>query len=186
MLPHFLRQGRDQGLFPDVDSNRYYYDEVLYCAEQGYAVGYEDGTFRPENGLTRAEPATILNKVPGLPPAPNTFSDGANGQWYHPAPNCVQAGVMKGLGNGYFGVNDPITREQAAVILSNAYQVGSSAGRTSFADDSSISYWAVATPGAATDRGYISGNNGNVFIQGTRPAARSGRCSATAALLRNP
>ena len=88
----------------------------------------------------------------------------ANGQWYTtPVLNCVQAGVMKGLGNGYFGVNDPITREQAAVILSNAYQVGSSAGRTSFADDSSISYWAVGNVKAMTDRGYISGNNGNVF-----------------------
>ena len=30
--------------FSDVDSNRYYYDEVLYCAEQGYVSGYEDGT----------------------------------------------------------------------------------------------------------------------------------------------
>ena len=151
--------------FSDVDSSRYYYDEVLYCAEQGYVSGYEDGTFRPENGLTRGEFATILNKVLGLSAsAPNTFSDVANGQWYTtPVLNCVQAGVMKGLGNGYFGINDPVTREQAAVILSNAYQVGSSAGRTSFADDSSISYWAVGNVKAMTDRGYISGNNGNVF-----------------------
>ena len=151
--------------FSDVDSNRYYYDEVLYCAEQGYVSGYEDGTFRAENGLTRGEFAAILNKVLNLSvSAPNTFYDVANGQWYTSAVlNCVQAGVMKGQGNGYFGVNEPITREQAAVILSKAYQVGSANGRTSFADDSSISYWAVGNVKAMTDRGYISGNNGNTF-----------------------
>lgn len=151
--------------FSDMDSSRYYYDEVLYCADQGYVSGFSDGTFRAEESLTRAQFAAILNKVLGLTEsAPNTFADVQDGQWYTTAVlNCVKAGVMKGMGSGNFGVSEPISREQAAVILSNAYGIGSAYGRTGFADDSSISYWAVGNVKAMTDKGYIDGTGNNMF-----------------------
>lgn len=151
--------------FSDVDSSRYYYSDVIYCADKGYVNGYSDGTFRPDNGLTRAEFAAILNKALGLTQsAPNTFYDVINGEWYvTPVLNCVQAGVMTGLGDGYFGVNEPITREQAAVILSKASQIGSSSGRTGFSDDYMISNWAVGNVKAMTDKGYITGTGDNQF-----------------------
>ena len=41
--------------FSDMDSNRYYYDEVLYCTQPVYASGYDDGTFRREYAVTRCE-----------------------------------------------------------------------------------------------------------------------------------
>lgn len=151
--------------FSDVDSSRYYHDAVVYCADKGYVSGYSDGTFRPDNGLSRAEFAVILNKVLGLTTsAANTFYDVANGQWYTTAVlNCVYAGVMTGEGDGYFGVNDPITREQAAVILSKAHNIAASSGRTSFSDDDQISYWAVGNVKGMTDKGYINGTGDNQF-----------------------
>ena len=105
--------------FKDVTSDKYYYNSVQKCADKGYVRGYEDGIFRPNGNITRAEFAAIMNTVLGLKDsAANQFSDVKSGKWYTSAVlNCVKAGIISGYGNGKFGINDPVTREQAAVIL---------------------------------------------------------------------
>ncbi len=77
--------------FSDVDASNPHYAAIMACAKQGWVAGYEDGTFRPDNGLTRAEAVTILNKIQGrtgdatnekLMDSRFTFSDVAVGAWY--------------------------------------------------------------------------------------------------------
>lgn len=145
--------------FSDVKADKYYYDSVMQCADKGYVRGYEDGTFRPNGNITRAEFAVIMNKVLGLQEAANnTFRDVKAGKWYTaPVLNCVKAGVISGYGNGYFGINDPVTREQAAVILAKAFSIEGSTGKTPFSDDGNISPWAKSSVKGMYDSGYIAG-----------------------------
>ena len=57
----------DTEVFSDVDKTRdWYYNEVAIAKKAGYIKGYEDGTFRGENNMTREEACTILTRVGGL------------------------------------------------------------------------------------------------------------------------
>ena len=163
--------------FKDVTSGKWYTDAVQYCYSKGYVGGYEDQTFRPNNKLTRAEMAVIMNKKLSLKNADsNTFKDVANGKWYtDPILRCVKAGVMTGYSGTQFGTNDTLTREQGAVILAKAFNVAKASGRTSFADDASISKWAVESVKAMAAKGLISGVGSNKFAPKT-PLTRAQMC----------
>lgn len=49
--------------FPDVPASHWAHQAIGTAAAQGWIGGYPDGTFRPENGLTRAEACTVLNRL---------------------------------------------------------------------------------------------------------------------------
>lgn len=155
--------------FKDVTSDKYYYSSVQKCADKGFVSGYEDGSFHPNGKITRAEFATVMNKVLGLDdPAPNSFSDVMNGKWYTvPVLNCVKAGIISGYGNGKVGIGDPVTREQAAVILAKAFGIVPISGNTTFTDNSSISSWAKGSVkgmyNAGKVTGMATGNGGHYF-----------------------
>ena len=163
--------------FKDVPSGKWYTAAVQYCYSKGYVGGYEDQTFRPDNKLTRAEMAVIMNKKLGLKSGiSNTFKDVANGKWYTaPILHCVKAGVMTGYSDTAFGTNDTLTREQGAVILAKAFDVAKASGRTSFADDASISKWAVESVKAMAAKKLISGVGDNKFAPKT-PLTRAQMC----------
>ena len=46
--------------FKDVTNDKWYYESVMYMAENGYINGYPDGTFKPDANISRAEICTIL------------------------------------------------------------------------------------------------------------------------------
>ncbi|MBR2490177.1 MAG: DUF11 domain-containing protein [Ruminiclostridium sp.] len=52
-----------QGLFPDVPASKWYAAYVEAASELGLITGYPDGTFRPEQNITRAEACTIVNRT---------------------------------------------------------------------------------------------------------------------------
>lgn len=151
--------------FKDVKENAWYGDAVNYCAENGYVSGYNDGSFKPNNTITRAELAAVMNKMLGLnSAAKNTFRDVSNGKWYTtPVLNCVKAGIITGYSETKFGPNDKVTREQAAVILAKAFNIDKTNGRTSFSDDGKISNWAIGSVKAMQTAGLISGTGNNCF-----------------------
>lgn len=163
--------------FSDVASGKWYTQAVAFCAGKGYVSGYEDGTFRPNNKLTRAEMAVIMNKMLGLKDGGrNTFADVPSGKWYtNPILHCVKADVMTGYSDTKFGTSDTLTREQGAVILAKAFGVEKISGRTSFSDDSSISGWAVESVKAMAAKGLISGMGENLFAPKT-PLTRAQMC----------
>jgi len=49
--------------FPDVPNDAWYREAVDFVSHEGLMVGYDDGTFRPNDPLTRAEAATILKRL---------------------------------------------------------------------------------------------------------------------------
>lgn len=79
--------------FPDVDSSHWAYDDILKLSASGLMQGYEDGTYHPEDMITRAEVMTVINKILGRNPSEsyvksldyNPFTDLVKDKWYYTA-----------------------------------------------------------------------------------------------------
>jgi hypothetical protein len=90
------------------------------------------------------------------------FSDVSTGDWfYEPVENAVNAGIVKGNGSA-FKPDDPITREELAIILVNALGDQDEAMKsmnqmTNFTDDMSISAWARGETAVAVKHGLLKG-----------------------------
>lgn len=101
-------------------------DAVAVTSAIGVFEGYEDGSYRPENVVTRAEMAVIISKMlygANFDAAQfanqNTFTDVPD--WAKGYVNvCVSNGIIVGYGDGRFGSNDTITTAQAAMMLCKA------------------------------------------------------------------
>ncbi len=126
---------------------------ILKLVGKGYVSGYPDGTFKPDNTVTRAEFLKILTAVLQIAPAnegASAFSDVTASDWFF---GYVVAGVERGLVGGYpdgtFKPNNPITRQEAAKILVSAksvnpeqYDPATSNVPNEVLDWSSVSDWA--------------------------------------------
>ena len=73
--------------FPDVDDSHWAYDYIKSAYNNHWITGYPDGTFGPENMITRAEAVVIINRMLEWDPAEakgeNPFSDIEPGDWYY-------------------------------------------------------------------------------------------------------
>lgn len=151
--------------FSDVPSGKWYSESVDYASKAGYVTGYEDGTFRPDQTVTRAEFAAIMNQVLDLrTPAWVSYDDVPLTSWYASAVrNCVKAGIIAGYDSKHFGPNDPVTRQQAAVILARAYDLEKFGGRSKFSDDEKIAEYAVGYVKSMVTAGLMAGMGYNQF-----------------------
>lgn len=131
----------------------------------GIATGYADGTFKPDKPVTRAEFASMMNKALGNTRTVSiAFSDVSPSQWYYTdISKAVAAAYVSGYNNNSFKPNNPITREEAAVMISRIVPGYSRTGNLSaFGDYGSISDWALSgmqkTNGAEYMGAYNDGN----------------------------
>lgn len=113
--------------FKDVPKSNVHYENIYNLVDREVITGYPDNTYRPGNSLTRAEAAAILSRALVLDTEDYTtteFTDVKDGVWYteHIAA-LTDLGVLNGYGNGKFGPNDRLTREQMAVILTKAFNL---------------------------------------------------------------
>ena len=173
--------------FSDVNSGAWYYDNVMDAAENGYVTGYTDGTFRPLNSITRAEFASMIAKAMDYDSnpeeTPSAFPDVAEDFWGKAAINfCAQNGIISGYSDGTFQPNKAITRQEAAAILNNAFDLAEKVGVSTdlFADDARISSWAEIHVYAAKAAGLMKGDAGtNNF----RPTSSITRAEAASILM---
>ena len=125
--------------FTDVPVGAWYEEAVGWCGDNGIMGGTSDTTFAPDDTMSRAMLATVLYRVAGSPDAEGaeTFSDVISGAWYAAAVAWASnEDIMSGYGNGVFGVNDPVTREQIAAVLYRYAQ--STAQDVSVGEDTNI------------------------------------------------
>ena len=165
--------------FADVENTDWFYDAVEYVYDNGIMSGTGDTTFSPDIATTRSMIVTILHRMEGTPSANGEgFADVPAGQWYTNAISWASAnGVVSGYGNGMFGPNDPITREQMAAILYRyvqykEYDHAATGDVSAFADFSQTSDYAVEALNWATGEGLISGV-GNNMLDPTGSATRA-------------
>jgi hypothetical protein len=149
------------------------YDNIKKLVDLGVISGYPDGSFKPDNNITRAEFATVLVKALQVEnESGRIFADTAA----HWAKEYIATAASNGIISGYdphtFGPDDLLNREQMAVMIANATKLSPSSEKHQFADSGRVSTWAEASLSAAVKNNIINGYPDNTFRpQG--PAARA-------------
>lgn len=154
--------------FVDVVENDWFYDSVRYVYDNGLMEGTSATTFAPTLTTTRSMVATILWRVEGEVQVDHIMSypDVEPNTWYTEAVRWATAeGIMEGYGDGRFGPNDSITREQLATILYRyakfkSYDVSASDDLSAFVDADQIGAWAVDAVKWAVGSGLLNGKDG--------------------------
>lgn len=152
--------------FTDVGNNAWYYKDVVFVYGKGLMHGTSDKTFEPKLTTTRAMICAILYRMENATPpiaGTNKFKDVPEDAWYHDAVAWASFnGITVGYGNGKFGPNDPITREQMATMLHRyasykGLDISARGKLTDFKDFTKISVWATAATSWAYSEGLLSG-----------------------------
>lgn len=157
--------------FLDVNTGAWYYDAVKYAVENGLMSGTGTYTFEPNTTLSRGMIAQMLYALEGKPSvsSANNFTDVSSSDWYDKAASWAQSkGIITGYEDGRFGPNDPLTREQLALILYNyakseGHSTSTKADLSKFADDTSTSPWAQQAMSWAVGEGLLSGRGVNML-----------------------
>lgn len=116
----FMDDNAMLNFFLDVPADSYYYDAVLWAAKQGITGGTDAEHFSPNVSCARDQLVTFLWRTAGKPAVDYamSFSDVSTDAYYIEAVRwAASLGIVSGYGDGRFGVNNPITREQMAVML---------------------------------------------------------------------
>lgn len=140
--------------------------------QAGFISGYPDGTFRPDNPVTRAEFLKILTSVLGIVPVfseGSQFSDVGPDDWYFGyVMAAVSMGIVSGYPEGTFKPNAPITREESSKIVVKAQgvdeaKVNVNSVLASIKDASLISDWAKPFVAAAVANELMKGDPSGDF-----------------------
>ena len=153
--------------FSDVNTGDWFYQNVMDAVAAGIVSGRGDGTFGPNDRITRRDFAIMVSKLlldgEDAPEATTTpFSDvAANDYGLNAIAYCAENGIISGF-DGEFRPGDNITRQEAASVMKNALEL---TGTTSelFADDAAIATWAKANVYACKAAGVFNGDDHNNF-----------------------
>lgn len=155
--------------FTDASATAWYHDGVHYCIDNGLMTGYGNGVFKPNADTTRAMITVMLWRLNGSPVVNYLldFEDVEEGQWYTEAIRWAKSeGIATGYGNGYFGTNDAITREQMVTILWRYAQykgidvsVGEDTNILSYNDAFDVAEYAIPAMQWACGSGMVQGMN---------------------------
>lgn len=177
--------------FNDVPESYWAYGAIQYVYGEGLMAGASGTTFAPEGTTTRGQIVTILWRLSGSPQVDYLldFSDVAGGAYYTEAVRwAVSEGIAGGYGGGVFGPNDPITREQLAVMLHRYAQhegydvsIGEDTNILSYTDAFDVSEYAVAALQWACGAGIISGTGDGSTLT---PQGEATRAQAATVLMR--
>ena len=177
--------------FTDIADNAWYADAVRYVYEHGLMAGTSATTFAPDATTSRSMIATILWRMAGSPVVNYAmdYTDVAQGQWYSEAIRwAASEGIVGGYGNGLFGTNDPITREQFAVMLYRFAQeqgydvsIGENTNILSYTDVADLSEYAISAMQWAVGAGIINGTGDGSTLS---PHGQATRAQAAVMLMR--
>ena len=170
-------------MFTDVEKN-WAYPGIQYCVTHGIMGGMGDGTFAPTGTTTRAQIVQILYNLEGTPAVSGTtpFTD-LTANWYKPAILwAYQNNVVAGTSPTTFAPDQPVTREQIAVILTQYMfhvlkmeRTWTPADLSTFPDGTQVSSWAKEAMQDAVALGLINGSkasDGKVYLDPQGSATR--------------
>ncbi|GBF35354.1 hypothetical protein DCCM_4477 [Desulfocucumis palustris] len=156
-------------LFSDVPESEANHLFINYLANKGLVKGYPDGTFRPNEGLTRAEAAAMLTYALGLAgEAPWTagFTDVPSGHW---AAKSIwlayNAGIIKGYPDGTFRPEAELTRAEGISLALRLTKQPDPGTAQLQMDDLPPGHWASRPAAIAVSAGMIglSEDNRNFY-----------------------
>jgi len=135
--------------------------------DKGLIKGYPDGTFKPDQDITRAEFMALVNRAFGYTAvAPITYTDVKAGSWYAPEVAKAQAaGYITGYPDGTMKPENPITREEVATIVARIKNLTSDANAADkYTDASKIGSWSKGQVGAVTSAKIMQGYPDGSFM----------------------
>ncbi len=181
-------QQMDAGISPfaDVSASDWFYDELMYVYAKGLMNGtsLSDSAFEPNAEFSRAMLTAVLYRMEGKPlmGRPPVFSDISSYQWYVPPLSWAsENGIVNGYGDGRFGVDDAVTREQFAAILYRyagykGYDISAASSLADYTDAGAISDWALPALRWAVAESLITGTTPTT-LEPSRPVTRA-QCAA--------
>ena len=156
--------------FKDVKPSDWFYDAVQYAYENDLMSGTGDERFSPDEVVTRGMLVTVLYKMDGRPEASDLpFTDVPSDEWYaDPIAWASENGIVSGYGDGKFGPNDPVSREQMATILYQYaqykdYDLSALGSVPAFSDGDKAGRYALTPLSWAVGKGVISGIGNNLL-----------------------
>lgn len=160
-------------------SSAYARDAIQWMAGNNIISGDSFGNFYPKKSVSRAELVTLMVKALGIDttnlPLQASFSDVPTSHWaFKYVEAATRAGIVSGMGNGKFGVNNTSTREQITTMLMNYLSVSKEAvlaslgisGLEKFSDEGKMSDWAKPSIQFALSNNLMSGTSTTVFSPG--------------------
>jgi len=156
--------------FSDVELENWFNNAVSTMANDGMLRGYEDGTFRPNVSITRAEVATLISRFVDLQHSgANVFSD-INGHWASASINAVASiSWVQGYEDGTFRPDLPITRAEMATIVNRVLnRIPETAddllpGMIIWPDNMDVVAWYYVAIQEATNSNYYARRDNSVF-----------------------
>ena len=168
--------------FSDVDTNDWYYNNVMRAVELGILSGYTDGTFKPMNNITRRDFAIMLAQSLGHDndeEATSPFKDVADTDYgVSSIAYLYENEITVGDSNGNFNPDANITRQEAAIMLVKAFEATGTSSDL-YADDAQIASWAKSFVYTAKAAGLMKGDDHNEF----NPTDRLTRAEAASAMV---
>lgn len=165
--------------FTDVHRSDWFADAVAFVYEEGLMAGTSVNAFSPNAATTRGMIVTILYQMEGRPESSDTyFADVPINQYYAQAASwAAEQGIVSGYGDGKFGPDDPITREQIVMILMQYIQyrqmdTSAHSDLSQFVDRDAIDQCALDAMAWANAEGLMNGKGSGV-LDPKGPATRA-------------
>lgn len=150
----------------DVNDAVWYSTPIAFCQQHGLMDGTAPGEFQPRQPMTRAALAEALYRLAGSPP-PETEAAFTDVEADHPNFSAIawakSSGRVSGYPDGAFRPENPITREEVAVLLWTGQGRPEAAGPAPYTDRETISPWALEAVDWAYGEQLMSGNSDGSF-----------------------
>ncbi|WP_134703723.1 S-layer homology domain-containing protein [Ammoniphilus sp. YIM 78166] len=151
---------------PNDISGHWAKQEIQQWVDEGLVRGYQDGTFKPNNSITRAEFMTMANQAIGASAkASISFSDVRAGQWYYEEVQKAQAaGYISGYTDGTMKPNSKVNRQEVAVMIAKMAQLQANEETVlSFKDAAQVPVWSKGAIAQVAGKGYMNGYPDQTF-----------------------
>jgi hypothetical protein len=156
----------EEGPFSDVSSTHYASEAITYLKNNGIVSGYPDGSYQPNNPVSRAEFAKMAVEAAGLTlidPATPSFNDVPKSHWAYKYIETAKAnGIIEGYPDGSFRPNNNITRAEIAAVIVRAAGLSIDTSGTAFTDVPDT-HWAYDEIMTAKNNGIVSGYPDGTF-----------------------
>lgn len=166
-------------LFNDIENYSWAEESIEGLYYAGIINGMEDGVFNPAGQVTREQFCKMAVQLFGVLSydTDTKFADVNNDAWYAPyVYSAVRAGYVQGQSDDYFGIGEPIMRQDMATILYRAMGSTSEGADLSFADNDSIASYAEEAVSALVGMGIINGYEDGTFkARGTATRAEAAK-----------
>ena len=180
--PEVGEPNSDGNYFPDMDDAQWAIPYVDFLKEKGIVSGDNNGNFNPQNNVTREEFAKMIVLTLKLDPLYEAlpFNDVSSDHWaYSYVSAAYKNSLIQGILSDSFGTGRPITRQDMAVIIARAiekFDISNENEAISFADEGSISDYAIYAVERLSSLGVFSGDeNGNFRPMDTATRAEASK-----------